>query len=116
MVHEVGIKTGCFYLVLRQVPGKLVDQGPHHFQVAQFFRANIGKQALQFRIGHGVPLAQVPQGRAQFSVRSSVLGDNQRRQFGIGVLDADRILQFLLIDEHQRFPPKSQGQGSFSQA
>ena len=61
-------------------------------------------------------LAEIPQGRAKLSVGPAVLGDDEGCQAGVGVLDLHRVLELLLIDEHQSLPPSSQGHGSFSQA
>lgn len=36
VVHEIGVEAGGADLVLRQVPGQLMDDGAHHLQVAQF--------------------------------------------------------------------------------
>ena len=108
-VHKIRVKARGPDLLLGEVPGQLVDDGADHLQMAQLLSADVGQQALQLRIGHGVPLAQVAQGRA-------VLGDDDGGQLGIGVLDLHRVLELLLINEHQSLPPSSQGHGSFSQA
>lgn len=116
MIHEVGIKAGSFDLILGEVAGQLVDDGAHHLEVSQLLGADVRQQGLQLRVGHGVALAQIAQGGAQLTVRAAVLADDDRRQLGVGGRDLHRVLQFLLIDKHQSFPPSSQGQGSFSQA
>lgn len=36
MIDEVGRKTALLDVGLRQVPSQLVDDGSHHFQMAQF--------------------------------------------------------------------------------
>ena len=81
----------------------------------QFLRADVGQQTLQLRIGHGVALGKVAQGRAQLAVGTAVLADDHRRQLGVGCGDLHRILQLFLINKHQAFPPNSQGHGSLSQ-
>ena len=81
----------------------------------QFLCTDVGQQALQLRIGHGVALGKVAQGRAQFPVGSAVLANDHRRQLGVGCGDLHRILQLFLINKHQAFPPNSQGHGSLSQ-
>ena len=117
MVDKIRIKTSRLDLLIRQIAGQLIDDGADHFQMAQLLRADIGQKALQLRIRHGKPLAEIAQGCAQFAVRPAVLRNNQRRQFGIGLLDPDGILQFLLIDKHYFSPPSapSQGHGSLTQ-
>ena len=51
MVHKIGVKARGLDLLLRKVPGQLMNQGSHHFQVPQFFRSyivlrNVPNQAL----------------------------------------------------------------------
>ena len=52
VVHEVGLKAGVLDLLLRQVPGQLVDDGPHHLQVPQLLGADVGQHALELSIGY----------------------------------------------------------------
>lgn len=66
---------------------------------------DIGEQSFQLRVGHGVALGQIAEGGAKLAVRSTILGDDDRRQLGIAVFDADGVLQLLLIDKHQSAPP-----------
>ena len=43
VIHKISLKARVLDLLLRQVPGQLVDDGPHHFQVSQFlgsYRSN----------------------------------------------------------------------------
>ena len=42
MVHEVGLEARILDLPLRQVPGQLMNDGPHHFQMPQFLCADCG--------------------------------------------------------------------------
>ena len=42
VVHEIGIKAGGLDLLLRQIPGQLMNNGAHHFQMSQFLRADCG--------------------------------------------------------------------------
>ena len=42
VVHEVGFKSGILDLLLCQVPGQLVNDGPHHLQMTQFLCTHIG--------------------------------------------------------------------------
>jgi len=116
VIHEVGIKAGGADLILGEIAGQLVDDGAHHFQMAQLLGADVRQQCLQLRVGHGVPLAQIAQGGAQLAVGAAVLADDDRCQLWVGSRDLHRVLQFLFIDKHQSFPPSSQGQGSFTQA
>lgn len=60
----------------------------------------VGEKPFQLRVGHGVPLREVAQGSAKLTVRSSILRNDNRRQFWIGVLDSDRVLQLFFIDKH----------------
>lgn len=36
VIHEVGVKACGFDLAVAQIAGELVDEGAHHFQMAQF--------------------------------------------------------------------------------
>ena len=115
VIHKVGVEAGGLDVLLRQIAGQLVDDGADHLQMPQLLRADVREQALQLRVGHGVALAQITQGCAQLPVRTAVLGNDQRRQSGVGVFDLHRVLQLLFIHKHQSFPPLSQGHGSSSQ-
>ena len=114
MIHEVRFIAGVLHFLLCHAPGQLVNDGSHHLQMPQLLHTNIRQQRLQLRVWHGVALAEIPQGGSQLSVRPAVLADDEGRQFGIGVGDAYRVLQLLLIDKHQSEPPSSQGHGSLS--
>ena len=37
VVHEVGCERGVTELIVLQIPRQLVDDGPNHFQMPQFF-------------------------------------------------------------------------------
>jgi len=37
VVHEIGRERGVTELIVLQIPGQLVNDGPDHFQMAQFF-------------------------------------------------------------------------------
>lgn len=52
VIHEVGVKACGFDLAVAQIAGELVDEGAHHFQMAQFLSPDIGEQPLQLGIGH----------------------------------------------------------------
>lgn len=73
VIHKIGVEAGGFDLLLGQIPGQLMDQRADHLQMPQFLRADVGQQALQLRIGHGVALGKVAQGRAQLAVGTAVL-------------------------------------------
>lgn len=79
---------------------------------------DIGEQPFQLRVGHGVALGEIAQRGAKLPIWTSILGDDNRRQLGIGILDAHGILQLFLIHKHGQSPSfflNSQGQGSSSQ-
>lgn len=51
VIDKVGGKAALLNVVLRQVPGKLVNDGSHHFQMAQFLGAWIvGDMAHQLQL------------------------------------------------------------------
>lgn len=66
------------------------------------FSTDVRQQGLQFRIGHGVPLAQIAQRRAQLAVRTTVLADNKGRQLGVGIGDAHGVLQLLFFYKRRK--------------
>ena len=115
MVDEVGVKARGVDILLGEIARQLMDDGADHLQMPKFLRSNIRQQSLQLGVGHGVTLAQVAQRRAELAVRAAVLADDQRGQLGVRVLDADGVLQLLLIDKHQSDPPSSHGHGLSSQ-
>lgn len=47
VIHEVGVKACGFDLAVAQVTGELVDEGAHHFQVAQFLSPYQGAKKYQ---------------------------------------------------------------------
>ena len=104
MIHKVGVKSGSPDVLVGQVSRQLVNNSPHHLQMSQFFRADVGKQTLQLSVGHRVPLAEIAQRSAQFAVRATILTDNDRCQLGVGILDLHRVLQLFLIDKHGSVP------------
>ena len=73
VIDEIGLQPGFFDLLRRQVAGQLVHNGAHHFKMGQLFRTHVRQNGLELRTGHAVPLAQVPQGGADFSVGASIL-------------------------------------------
>ena len=111
MVDEIGIEAGLLDLIYREVPRELVDDGADHLKMPQLLGADIGQQALELGVGHGVALAQIPQRSAELAVRAAVLADDRRGELRVGVGDLHRILQFLFINKHQSFPPRSHGHG-----
>ncbi len=51
VIYEVGVKAGGPDLIFVQIPRKLMDQGAHHFQVAQFLSAWSGAKMAQAQGG-----------------------------------------------------------------
>ena len=79
-----GGKACGFDLLLAEVSGQLMDNGPNHFQVPKLLGPDVRQQSLQLRVGHGKPLAEIAQRRPQLSVRPPVL------QYAIGMRGASR--------------------------
>ena len=100
VIHKIVVKPSRLDLLRRHVPGQLVDNGANHFQVTQLLGAYIGENRLQLGQRHGVALAEIAQGGADFPMGAAVLADNHLSQPGIGVLDVNGILQTLFIDKH----------------
>ena len=73
VVDIVGAEAGVLDFLGRQVPGQLVDDGGDHFQMGQFFGADVGKGGFGFVVGHGVALGQIAHGRAEFAIGAAVL-------------------------------------------
>ena len=49
MIHKVGGKAGVFLnLFVGQIAGQLMDNGGHHFQMAQFFSAESGGETEEY--------------------------------------------------------------------
>lgn len=66
----------------------------------QFFGSHVGQDADHLVVRHGVPLAQVPGGGAQFPMGAAQLADDDLGHGGVWLGDFHRILQFLLINPH----------------
>ena len=47
VIHEVGVKACGFDLAVAQIAGELVDEGAHHFQMAQFLSPYQGAKKYQ---------------------------------------------------------------------
>ncbi len=97
----------------RYIFGRSFFQGKGSVHL-QNFCTYIGEYAGYIAVGHCIALVEVSHGCAQFAVRSAKLGDNDLRQFGIGIRDFYGVLQFLFIDPHNSFlsfQQFSQGQG-----
>ena len=100
MIHKVGGEGTVLDLLLREVAGELVQDGSNHFQMGKFFGANVRKDPHHLLIRHGVTLMQVAHRGGELTVGPAELGYDDLSQLGVGVLDLDGILQFLLIDPH----------------
>ena len=69
-----------------------MDDGADHLEMPQLLCADIGQQAFELRIGHGVALGKIAQRRAELAVRAAVLRDDRRGKPWIRVLDLDGVL------------------------
>lgn len=61
VIHEIGGKGRILDLGILQIPGKLMDDGPHDLQVAQLLGADVRQEALQLIKGHRIPLGEIAQ-------------------------------------------------------
>ena len=52
VIDEIGVKAGGLDLAVAQVAGELVDEGAHHFQVAQFLSTYQGAKKYQQKPGN----------------------------------------------------------------
>ena len=59
MIDEVSVKALRLDLLRRQIPCELVDDRADHFQMPKFFRADVGKDPLDFIARHGKALTQI---------------------------------------------------------
>lgn len=51
VIYKIGSKGGIFLnILIGEVPGQLVDDGRHHFHMAQFFCTYKGVEMYQFKI------------------------------------------------------------------
>ena len=114
MIGEIGGEGAVLDLAVGKIAGELVDHAAHHLEMTELLGADVRQKTFQLGIRHGKALAEIAQRCAQFSIRTTVLADDQRCQFGIGIFDPNRVLQLLFIDKHYWFPPFSHGQGSSS--
>ena len=57
VVDKVGGKARRRDLLLRERARELVDDRPHHLQMPQLLRTDVGQQPLELRIRHGIALA-----------------------------------------------------------
>ena len=109
VVHEVGGESGIIpHVLIAEISGELVDDGRHHFHMAQLLGADIGEQPFCLGEGHGVPLGQIAHGGPQFAVGAAVLADDEGGQLGIGRGDLYRELEFFLINKHLISPRSAQ--------
>ena len=115
MIDEVGREARFPLLLLRQIPCQLVNDRTDHLQMPKLLRADVRQEALQLRIGHGIALAQIPEGSAKLPVWTAILRNDDRREARVGIGDLDRILQPLFIYKHAQPSLRySHGHGSFS--
>ena len=92
MVDKIGLESSLLDLFLREISRELVDDRADHLQMPQLLGADIGQQALELGVGHGVPLVEIAHGRTQLAVRAAVLRDDRRGKPWIRVLDLDGVL------------------------
>ena len=92
MVDKVGIEACFSDLFLGEVTRELMDNGADHFEMSQLLCTDVGQQALELGVGHGVALGEVAQRRAELAVRAAVLRDDRRGKPWIRVLDLDGVL------------------------
>ncbi len=92
MVDKVRLEPSLLDLFLREISRELVDDRADHLQMPQLLGADVGQQALELGVGHGVALGEVAQRRAELAVRTAVLRDDRRGKPWIRVLDLDRVL------------------------
>ena len=56
MIDKICVKALRLDFLRRQIPGELVDDRANHFQVTELFRADVGKDSLDFVARHGKSL------------------------------------------------------------
>ena len=76
----------------------------------ELLRADIGEDADDLVIGHGIALVQIAHGSADFAVRSAELADDDFGSAGIGIFDLDGKFELFIIGPHQ-LASLSQGHG-----
>lgn len=64
------------------------------------FTTYIRQYSPQLWIRHGIPLAEIPQGSAYFTMRPAILADNDLCKLRVGVVDVYRVLQTFFIHKH----------------
>ena len=92
VVDKVRLEPSLLDLLLGQIARKLVNDRADHLEMPQLLRADVGQQALELGVGHGVTLGEVAQRRAELAVRAAVLRDDRRGKPWIRVLDLDGVL------------------------
>ena len=92
VVDKIGLESSLLDLFLREISRELVDDRADHLQMPQLLCADIGQQALELGVGHGVALGEVAQRRAELAVRAAVLRDDRCGKPWIRVLDLDGVL------------------------
>ena len=92
VVDKIGLESSLLDLLLGQIARKLVNDRADHLEMPQLLCADVGQQALELGVGHGVALGEVAQRRAELAVRAAVLRDDRRGKPWIRVLDLDGVL------------------------
>lgn len=72
VVDKVRLEPSLLDLLLGQIARKLVNDRADHLEMPQLLCADVGQQALELGVGHGVALGEVAQRRAELAVRASI--------------------------------------------
>lgn len=73
VIDEIRVEALRLDLLGRQVARELVDDRADHFEVREFFCADVCQNRAQLGIRHGVALAQITQRSADFTVRPAIM-------------------------------------------
>ena len=72
VVDKIGRKARLADLLLREITRKLVDDGTNHLEMPQLLCADVGQQAFELGVGHGIALGKVAQRCAKLPIRASI--------------------------------------------
>ena len=100
MVNIVGAKALLYQLLCCQVPGQLMDDGCHDFQMGKLFCSYICERCLALFVWHGIALGQISHGGSHFPVRPAVLGHYELCHLCIGFFNINRKFQSFFIYPH----------------